>query len=75
MEEACHYKVRDKVLLDRKNLTISEGTNRVLSNRWIEPHKVLNDEWHGHVYELDILARTSIHTVILASLLKSYADR
>ena len=69
-KQARRYKVGDKVLVDRRNLTIPEGTTRALSGRWIGPYKITKDKWDGHAYELDIPARTRIHKVIHVSLLK-----
>ena len=70
VDKARKFQAGDQVLVDRRNLTIKEGT-RKLSDKYIGPFTV-KSEVGTYAYKLDLPKRIRMHNVIHVSLLKPY---
>ena len=72
-EKSRQYHEGDKVMVDRRNLAIKDGT-RSLSTKWLGPFTVTK-VISRHAYKLDIPANYRLHNVIHTSLLKPFRTR
>ena len=71
VDKAHSFHIGDKVLIDRRNLTINSGNNRSLSNKYISLYTSI-DSKGSHAYKLALPARMRLHSTVHASLLKPY---
>ena len=74
LDKARSYNPGDKVLVDRRNLTIKSGNNRTLTSRYIGPFTVKR-KVGSHAYEVETPDRNRLHKVIHTSLLKPFRER
>jgi len=74
LEKARRFAVNEWVLVDQRNLQIQAGNNWSLTNKWIEPYKVL--EAIGlHAYRLEVPEGTWWHNIVHTTLLKAFHRR
>ena len=71
--KAREFEIGEQVLVDRRNLTIREGT-RKLSDKYIGPFTVAA-KVGSSAYRLELPKRIRMHNVIHVSLLKPYKSR
>jgi len=74
LDKALLYNPGDKVLVDRRNLTIKSGNNRTLTSKYIGPFTV-KLKLGSHAYEVETPNRIRLHKVIHTSLLKLFQER
>ena len=71
VDKARAFHISNKVLIDRRNLTIKSSNNRSLSNKYIGPYTIM-DSKGSHAYKLALPACMRLHPIVHASLLKPY---
>ena len=71
VNKARSFYVGDKVLIDRRNLTIKSSNNRSLSNKYIGLYTII-DSKGSHAYKLALPAHMRLHLMVHTSLLKPY---
>jgi len=74
LDKARSYNLDDKVLVDRRNLTIKSGNNRTLTSKYIGPFTVQR-KVGSYTYEVETPDRICLHKVIHISLLKPFRER
>ena len=74
LDKARSYNPGDKVLVDRRNLTIKSENNRTLTSKYIGPFTVKR-KVGSHAYEVETPDRIRLHKVIHTSLLKLFQER
>ena len=71
INKARSFRIGDKVLIDRWNLTIKSSNNRSLSNKYIGPYTII-DSKGSHASKLALPTRMCLYPTVHASLLKLY---
>src|SRR5258706_1479248 len=71
VDKTHSFQIGDKVLIDRRNLTIKSGNNRSLSNKYIGPYTIM-DKKGFHAYKLPLPPYICLHPTVHALLLKPY---
>ena len=74
LDKVRSYNPSDKVLVDRRNLTIKSRNNQTLTSKYIGPFTV-QGRVGSHAYEVETPTRIYLHKVIYTLLLKPFRER
>jgi len=74
IEKARWFAVNNWVLVDHWNLQVQADNNQSLTNKWIEPYKVI-EAIGSHAYRLEVPEGTRWHNVVHTTLLKPFNRR
>ena len=74
VEKARQFNIEDWVLVNRRNLQVKAGKNKLLTRKWLGPYKVIKAfGWHTH--RLEVPEGTRGHNVVHTTLLKLFRRR
>ena len=74
VENASQFNIDDWVLVDRRNLQVKPGNNKLLTHKWLGPYKVIKPI-SSHAYRLEVPKGTRWHNVVYTTLLKPFRRR
>ena len=74
IEKVRQFNIKDRVLVDRRNLQVKAGNNKSLTREWLGPYKVIK-AIGSHAYRLEVPDGTRCHNVGHTTLLKPFRKR
>ena len=74
VEKARQFNIEDWVLVDRRNLQVKAGNNKLLTRKWLRPYEVIK-AIGSHAYRLEVPEGTRWHNVVHTTFLKPFRRR
>ena len=74
LEEARRFHIDDWVLVDRRNLQVKAGNNKLLTWNWVVPYTIINAIC-SHAYGLEVTEGTCWYNIVHITLLKPFRRR